>query len=103
MKASDIGYSGQTRHNRNMYAKNVRKRVKREDISSVKVFLQKLQSEICKGLEDLDGQQNFRTDRWDREAAVRESLASSVMEMFLKSGREFFTRVWGVDVGVRDR
>ena len=42
-------------------------RVKREDISSVKVFLQKLQSEICKGLEGLDGSAKFRTDQWDRK------------------------------------
>ena len=42
-------------------------RVKREDISSVKVFLQELQSEICKGLEGLDGSAKFRTDQWDRK------------------------------------
>ena len=41
--------------------------MKREDISSVKVFLQKLQSEICKGLEGLDGSAKFRTDQWDRK------------------------------------
>ena len=41
--------------------------MKREDISSVKVFLQNLQSEICKGLEDLDGSAKFRTDQWDRK------------------------------------
>ncbi len=43
------------------------KRVKREDIASVKEFLQKLQSDICKGFEDLDGSAKFRTDQWDRE------------------------------------
>ena len=43
------------------------KRVKSEDVLSVKVFLQKLQSEICKGLEDLDGSAEFRTDQWDRK------------------------------------
>ena len=42
-------------------------RVKREDISSVKVFLQELQSEICKGLEGLDGSAKFQTDQWDRK------------------------------------
>ena len=41
--------------------------MKREDISSVKVFLQELQSEICKGLEGLDGSAKFRTDQWDRK------------------------------------
>ena len=43
------------------------KRVKREDIASVKEFLQKLQSDICRGFEDLDGSAKFRTDQWDRE------------------------------------
>ena len=41
--------------------------MKSEDVLSVKVFLQKLQSEICKGLEDLDGSVQFRTDQWDRK------------------------------------
>ena len=41
--------------------------MKSEDVLSVKVFLQKLQSEICKGLEDLDGSAEFRTDQWDRK------------------------------------
>ena len=41
--------------------------MKREDIASVKEFLQKLQSDICRGFEDLDGSAKFRTDQWDRE------------------------------------
>lgn len=48
-------------------SKKFGKSVKSEDISSVKLFLQKLQSEICKGLEDLDGSAKFRTDQWDRK------------------------------------
>jgi coproporphyrinogen III oxidase len=38
-----------------------------QDINKVKEFLLGLQSSICSGLEDLDGQASFHTDQWDRE------------------------------------
>ncbi|MGA0244070.1 MAG: coproporphyrinogen III oxidase, partial [Pseudohongiellaceae bacterium] len=41
--------------------------MEREDIAAVKEFLLRLQSEICAGLEALDGSAEFRTDQWDRE------------------------------------
>lgn len=38
-----------------------------EDINAVKEFLLGLQSSICTGLENEDGQATFKTDQWDRE------------------------------------
>ena len=38
-----------------------------EDINAVKEFLLGLQSSICAGLENEDGQATFKTDQWDRE------------------------------------
>lgn len=38
-----------------------------EDINAVKEFLLGLQTSICAGLENEDGQATFKTDQWDRE------------------------------------
>jgi coproporphyrinogen III oxidase len=37
------------------------------NIEAVKTFLMGLQDRICSGLEDLDGQETFAEDAWDRE------------------------------------
>ena len=39
----------------------------REDVAEVEKFLLNLQSDICEGLEDLDGSAKFQTDQWDRK------------------------------------
>ncbi len=38
------------------------------DTAAVKQYLLNLQAQICKALEDTDGQGKFRTDQWDRDS-----------------------------------
>jgi coproporphyrinogen III oxidase len=43
------------------------RKLKTENIAAVREFLLQLQTDICSGIEDLDGSASFITDQWDRE------------------------------------
>ncbi|BAY92961.1 MULTISPECIES: oxygen-dependent coproporphyrinogen oxidase [unclassified Tolypothrix] len=61
----------------------------------VKQFMQNIQDEICRGLEQLDGEAKFHEDRWERKAGGEGRTRVIREGRVFEQGGVNFSEVWG--------